>query len=115
MSSYFRNAEGVIVVFSLTDYESYIEARRWTRKMRDANQDRDIPFILIGNKYDLCEENPICDERLVSTEDGVKLAAELGMQYIETSARTGHNVDLMLETIFDMAISYKQADYERER
>ena len=44
-------------------------------------------MILVGNK------NDISHEREVSYDDGESLANELGISFIEASAKTGHNVD----------------------
>ena len=48
---------------------------------------------LVGNKCD------IVDKKVVSTEAGQKFADELKIQFIETSALTGHNVDKLFEMI----------------
>ena len=52
-----------------------------------------VPMILVGNKSDLE------DERQITTEEGKALADKYGMSFIETSAKTGENVELMLETL----------------
>ena len=46
-----------------------------------------IPILLVGNKIDLV------DKRAISIELAMDLAEENGFMYIETSAKTGKNVD----------------------
>jgi GTPase SAR1 family protein len=46
----------------------------------------DIEKVLVGNKCDMT------DEKMIEAEQGADLAKEFGMQFFETSAKTGHNV-----------------------
>ena len=47
---------------------------------------QDVVVMLVGNKTDLT------DKRRVSMEQGERRAKELGVLFIESSAKTGHNV-----------------------
>lgn len=49
--------------------------------------------VLVGNKTDLA------DARQISTDEGNILATKLDVPFVETSARTGDNVQLMFETL----------------
>lgn len=49
---------------------------------------QDMPIMLVGNKTDSIDELESIDY-----ETGFKKACELGLLYVETSARTGFNVD----------------------
>ena len=60
-----------------------------------------IPFVLCGNKIDLA------DERKVEREEGKKLAEANGWLFIETSAKTGENVEEAFYTVFD---TYRRND-----
>lgn len=55
--------------------------------------DQSVPFLLVGNKSDLE------DRRKVSKEDAENRAAEWGVPYVETSAKTRTNVD---KVFFDL-------------
>merc|ERR1712217_554895 len=86
-NSYYRGAHGIIVVYDLTDRESFINVRDvWLPQIYkhaavDANK------LLVGNKCDLSST------RVVSNEEALELAESLGIQLIETSAKHAHNVD----------------------
>jgi len=84
--TYFRNAMGVILVFSITDRKSFDQLPKW---LRDAKIEADPNFsaILVGNKSELE------DERSVSKEEAEKFARENGLDYIETSALRNINVE----------------------
>lgn len=85
---YMRNGEGFLLVFSLLDRSSFEEIKRTFHPQILRVKDRsEFPMILVGNKSDL---EP---ERTVSTSEGQELAAELKIQYIETSAKQKTNVD----------------------
>ena len=49
-------------------------------------------MVLVGNKYDTKE-----DKRQVSKEEGKKFADENEMLFFETSAKTGKNVEKLIE------------------
>lgn len=52
--------------------------------------DDEIVIMLIGNKSDLVDDEPI--NRAVTYQEASKFAKEKGLYYFETSAKTGHNV-----------------------
>ena len=87
-STFYKGAAGALLVFDLTREQTYIEVRKWLTEIRQfANQD--IPFVLIGNKYDLLEDVG----EVIDRDEAKALAESEGSIYIETSAKTGINVD----------------------
>lgn len=83
--AYFRNAEGVLLVFSVTDRQSFSDVNGWLNDARSLCA-QDANIIIIGNKTDLAEN------RLISTSEAAQYAEERKVMYIETSAKTGENV-----------------------
>jgi small GTP-binding protein len=79
---YYRNTQGVLLVFSVTDRASFADITEiWLRRLRSALPlDDTYKCILIGNKTDLVAE------RVVTTEEAVALAQQHRMDYIELSA-----------------------------
>jgi len=83
---YMKIGHGFICVYSITmksSFEEVINLHEHMLRVKDADS---VPFVLVGNKCDLE------DDREVSTEEGQQLADRLGVKFIETSAKTRHNV-----------------------
>lgn len=84
--SYLAEAEAGILVFDLTRRDTFVNINSWYKEIIE-NSPKGMFLILVGNKCDLV------DQRVVSTEEGENLAQELGLTYLETSARSGENVN----------------------
>jgi len=69
----------------LTGTNSFAQIDHWIEDVR-AERGQDVVIMLVGNKTDLT------DKRRVSMEQGERRAKELGVLFIESSAKTGHNV-----------------------
>ncbi|MFX0031193.1 MAG: GTP-binding protein [Candidatus Hodarchaeota archaeon] len=89
--SYLANAEAGILVFDVTNITSYENLVNWFNEINRASPD--ISLILVGNKIDLK------NKREVSTEDGEEIAKKLNLSYIETSAKTGENINDAFRTL----------------
>jgi len=85
-SAYYRGADGIILVYDICDRDSFEQVNDWLSEVnRYVNES--TCKILIGNK---CDEE---SDRKVSFEEGKKKAEELGINFIETSAKVGTNVE----------------------
>ena len=86
---FFRQAQGVIVVYDVTNSESFDNLRVWIQSIKD-NIGNDflerIPIVIIGNKID-------SEEREIKTEDAESFSKQQNFPYFETSAKTGENID----------------------
>lgn len=87
-TSYYHNANGIAVVYDITNRESFEAVNKWFKDV-DRLASPDVCRILIGNKDDMN------DVRTVNTKEGQDLAAALGVPFLETSAKSSHNVDDM--------------------
>ncbi|XP_029463546.1 ras-like protein family member 11A-like [Rhinatrema bivittatum] len=74
-------ADGFVLVYSITDYESFRVVRPLCQHIRKIHPNASIPLLLIANKGDLLRA------RQVSPEEGPQLAGELTSTYAEVSAR----------------------------
>ena len=88
---YFKDAHGVILVYSINDYKSYLEAQIWLKEIKNNCNDNTC-IILVGNKIDLID-------RKVSKEDANNFATENNLLYVETSAKDGMYIDLPFENL----------------
>jgi small GTP-binding protein len=87
-STFYKGAAGALLVFDLTREQTYTETRKWLTEIRQFT-DQNIPFVFIGNKADLLEDvGEVIDRR-----EARSFAENEGSIYIETSAKTGENVD----------------------
>ena len=85
-SSYYRGAHGIIVVYDVTDNESFNNVKQWLHEI-DRYACENVNKPLVGNKSDLTSK------RVVSTEQGKEFADSLGIEFLETSAKTSTNVE----------------------
>ncbi|KAL5495418.1 RAB4B [Sanghuangporus sanghuang] len=85
--SYYRGAAGAILVFDITDRNSYVNLSRWLDDAR-ALASPNLVTVLVGNKSDRAEE-----DREVSWAEASRWASQHGVHYIETSSLTGENVE----------------------
>jgi len=108
-NAYYRGALGAMLVYDVTKQNTFENIPRWLRELRDyAN--RDIVLILVGNKCDLVDKSL----RQVTEEQAKTLAAEYELPFIETSAKSGLNVDdgfhQIIKTIYENAFVSKNKD-----
>ena len=80
-----RKADGVILVYDITSQESFRKIDFWIQELHNKNKDSKV-LMLVGNKTDLD------NEREVSFQQGEKKANEIGCPFMETSAKTNHNI-----------------------
>ena len=90
--SYIRDSSVAVVVYDITDLDSFHETNKWIDDVR-TERGSDAVIMLVGNKTDLA------DKRQVSIEDGMKMARELDIKFLETSAKAGYNVKQLFRTI----------------
>jgi Ras-related protein Rab-1A len=86
-SNYYRSAHGIIVVYDVTDAESFHNVKQWLHEI-DRYGPQHVNVLLVGNK---CDMNT---KRAVSFEEGRELADSLGLDFLETSAKSAANIDI---------------------
>ncbi|KAF8354809.1 rsef-1, partial [Pristionchus pacificus] len=92
--SYFRRADGAILVYDVTSEQSFLHVRDWIETIKESVE-RHIPIILCGNKCDL----RLSQGDVVSHADGSSMAAAMGSLFMETSALDGSNVEGAMLTL----------------
>ncbi|KAJ1770649.1 GTP-binding protein of the rab/ypt [Coemansia sp. RSA 1843] len=80
---YYRNAEGAVVVYDITQEDSFRKAQSWINELQRQNDSKTV-LALVGNKADLAQS-----KRTVSKDEGSKYAAQVNALFFETSAQTG--------------------------
>lgn len=90
--SYIRDSSVAVVVYDVTNRQSFINTQKWIDDVR-AERGEDVIIVLVGNKTDLNEK------RQVSVEEGEKKAKEHKTIFVETSAKAGQNVKSLFRKI----------------
>ncbi|KAJ4173158.1 hypothetical protein NW754_012168 [Fusarium falciforme] len=89
--SYFRGASGALLVFDLSRKQTFQHVTDWLNDLRQIAEP-DIVVILVGNKADLTQQDD--NRREVTREEAEEWAKRNGvMEYVETSAKSGANVE----------------------
>uniref|UniRef100_W5KVX3 RAS and EF-hand domain containing n=1 Tax=Astyanax mexicanus TaxID=7994 RepID=W5KVX3_ASTMX len=89
--SYFRRADGVLLLYDVTCEKSFLNVREWVDIIEDVSQD-DVPIMLVGNKTDLREQALQEGITCIPTSYGEKLAMTYSSLFCETSAKEGSNI-----------------------
>lgn len=85
-SSYYRGAHGIIVVYDVTDQESYNNVKQWLQEI-ERYACENVNKLLVGNKSDLTTK------KVVDYTTAKEFADSLGIPFLETSAKNATNVE----------------------
>lgn len=89
--TYYKGAMGIILGYAVTDRDSFQNIENWMKQIKQ-HASEDVCKILVGNKCDM-------PDRVVSTEEGKRLADSYGVKFFETSAKEDMNVNDAFHTI----------------
>ncbi|EIW86419.1 ras protein [Coniophora puteana RWD-64-598 SS2] len=87
-----REGQGFILVYSIASRQTFDRLEVFRQSMLKVKRQKPI-FMLVGNKCDKTYE------REVSKEEGVQMARNFGCDFMETSARTAYNVELLFTNL----------------
>ena len=111
-ASYYRGGNGVLVVYDITDRDSFDNLNSWLIEI-EKNANKNVYKLLIGNKSDLEEK------RKVTYQEGKDFATSNGMQFIETSAKTDSKVkdafELLTQEIIRSSVTKDKGVEKKER
>ena len=98
--SYFKNVDGVLLLFDLTDKTSFDGVNAWMNKIKDfsgyhGKKENNIIIYLIGNKIDLVEK----DNEVIKEIEKNDLAENLGTKYYEISCKWNLNIEEVMARI----------------
>ena len=91
-STYYRGAHGIIIVYDVTEAESFNNIKVWLQEI-DKCASPTVSKLLVGNKCDLVQR------RQVDYETAKAYADKLGIPFLETSAKSATNVDKAFLTL----------------
>jgi len=100
---FYQGTEGVILIFDLTNRKTFDSLPAWCTDLEKNifPKQKELVGFILGNKEDLG------DERKVSAEEAKKIAKQFNLEYIETSAKTGKNVEESFKKLSEALIQYR--------
>ena len=84
-----KNTQGIILIYSVTDPNSFKDCEGWMGRIKDDQDLLTFPMFFVGNKIDL--------KRAVNKEDAEAFAKKYNMKYFEISAQTGEGVKEVID------------------
>ena len=106
-SNFFGRADGFILTYDISNRPSFDHVIGWMRDIK-TRAPPECDIVLCGNKCDLD------NDRVVQYEEGKQLADEYGVQFFETSALTGHDVEPMFTALATTIKRKRIDDYEKK-
>ena len=100
-SAYYRGAHGIIMVYDVTNYESFEHVEEWLNEVNRHASESTLK-LLVGNKADLQ------DDKKVRSEEAAKFAETLSISFLETSAKNATNVEAAFLTMAKQLIQAKE-------
>ena len=109
-AGFYRNSETCILVFDLTNIESFKNIEIWRQEflkgLNPPEEDK-FPFVLFGNKTDMTSEIKIKDEDIKTY-----CLSHNNMPYFALSAKNGDNVEEGFNKVCDLA--YNRANQRED-
>jgi small GTP-binding protein len=100
---YYRNADIALVVYDVTNKDSYDTALKWIVELNIHNDNTII--ILVGNKIDLPNKDLCCyDAEFYSRYNNIL--------YIDVSAKTGTSINELIELMYSKLLKLKELKKE---
>lgn len=106
-TAYYRGAMGFILMYDITNEESYNAVQDWATQIKTYSWDN-AQVILVGNKCDME------DERVIPAEKGKHLADQLGFEFFEASAKENIQVKQVFERLVDIICDKMSESLENE-
>jgi Ras-related protein Rab-1A len=101
-SAYYRGADGIVMVYDMTSMESFDHVNDWLKEVNRYAAPGTVK-LLVGNKCDRI------NDRVVTSEQAQEFAADLGIPFLETSAKSAKNVEEAFITMAGQLIQQRVA------
>ncbi len=113
-SSYYRGAQGVVLVYDVSNRDSFNDLKEiWLKELSVYADLDELVLMVVGNKIDLETE------RMVTTEEGLHLAQELSALFMESSAKTRIGIKAIFEElvrkIMNSTSTVKKDDKQKDK
>ncbi|KAK2539564.1 Rab21 [Columba guinea] len=104
---YYRDSNGAILVYDITDEDSFQKVKNWVKELRKM-LGNEICLCIVGNKIDLEKE------RHVSVQEAETYAESVGAKHYHTSAKQNKGIEELFLDLCKRMIETAQVD-ERAR
>jgi Ras-related protein Rab-2A len=105
---YYKSGACALVVYDITDRETFNNVSSWVEECKN-NGPSTITLVLVGNKIDLE------DKRQVTYEEGEDFANRNNMQFYETSALNGTNIDKLFNDTVESINRKIEENYYKDK
>jgi len=105
-SSYYRNAHGFLIVYDVTNTESFNNVAMWLEEINRYCNTPGVSKVLVGNKSDLVMK------KVVDFHTAQEFAEKSGMEFVETSAKSYTNVEQMFDSLVEDIVQRSQPKLE---
>ena len=95
--NFLLKAQGILILYDIANKTTFDNLKVWLSLVQEECI-TDIPIIIVGNKMD------IEDQRVVDKEEANEFAKEQNIQYIETSSKTGENIERAINMIVEKVL-----------
>ncbi|KAJ5075967.1 ras and ef-hand domain-containing protein [Anaeramoeba ignava] len=93
--TYYRKADGIMVVYDITNEESFKQISTWFKEIKK-HAPPNVAKILVANKIDLQQS------RVISQQQGQELAKSYNCSFFEVSAKSGEGVEKSFENLAEI-------------
>ena len=94
---YYKGANGVLLIYDVTNKKSFERIAYWMNELKDNNQINELDICLVGNKIDL-------EGRVITREEGEKFALDNDIKYFEVSAKTSEGIEELFTSVTKGAV-----------
>ena len=92
--NYYKGSHGIILIYDVTNLQTFENVKNWVNQIREEASTKVVIYIA-ANKIDMETE------RKVTKQEGESLAQELGFPFMETSAKSGININETFEDLVE--------------
>ena len=101
-NQYYKGADGIILVYDLTNKESMLKIKDWMEQIQQNTTSSEIALVLVANKVDL--------NRVITNDESLSLRQQLKIKSFETSALSGDGINEIFQYLTMEIINKKKLD-----